>query len=162
MYAARLLSVTMHFAQTLVHWKGSVMALLQTIGRIVYLLLAALFVYVAWLQVNDPDAPRWMMLYAAAAMLCVVAALGPRLAVTLAGLGALGYATYLGVVYFTGQSVTPMFNDQPADTLPWYKIEEAREMVGLIVITLVIFSQLLWYWLVQRSPKTSEATSSET
>jgi hypothetical protein len=141
------------------------MTVKQVIGRVFYLIMAGLFGYAAVKQGDDPDTLLWVVIYGLAAALCVIAAIGLRVVVTLAGLGAAGYAVYLGVLYFGGYEATVMFpedkaSQQPASELPWYRIEEPREMVGLIVITVVIFSQLLWYYLTER-PKQTHGSSSE-
>jgi len=128
---------------------------LTWLRRVGYLLLAVGFATVAGLQWNDPDPTLWMVIYGSAALLSLISALGSArmpatlvrgwqalLGVTIAG--TLAYAGYLAALYFGGYSATPMGSAEPVSALPWYKIEEPRELIGLMVVSAVLGSQLLW------------------
>ena len=117
----------------------------ESILRAFYFIAAVAFVSVGLLQIKgDPDPELWIPIYMVAATLSLGGAIGWRAVLALAAAGALGYAGYLGVLYFGGYSATPMHSDKPASALPWHKIEEPREMIGLGVIAIVLLSQLLW------------------
>jgi hypothetical protein len=84
---------------------------------------AALFAWSAWIQWNDPDPLRWMLLYGTACALCAWLALGRRPAAPLrwslagvAGVWALALAPrVIGAAAFTGT-------------------EEERELAGLVLV----------------------------
>jgi hypothetical protein len=115
--------------------------------RIIYGGLAALLLTAAVLQWNDPDPWLWVIVYGLAGGLCVWPvfdrSISPPILLLLTA-SMLGYAAYLGMLYASGQAATPMY----ATTLPadptWLDIEELREMVGLVIVSLIVLSQ--WPW----------------
>lgn len=98
--------------------------------------MAALFVFAAAVQYNDPDPVRWMALYLAAAGVALMAAmknvvspLGPALVGLVALLWAAGIAA--GVSSF--DAYTRMF-DEWEMRAP--QVEEGRETGGLLIVAL--------------------------
>lgn len=105
------------------------------ITRALTALMGLLFLLALAAQYNDPDPLRWMAMYGAAALACLLA-LGGRLPSwlpPLVGLGALVWAATLapGVVgrVAPGDPFREVAMASPA-------IEEAREMVGLLIVAL--------------------------
>jgi hypothetical protein len=95
--------------------------------------MAAVFVYAAALQYNDPDPIRWAAIYLAAAAVCFLY-VGGRLSWYVAGAIALIALAWAGTLAFAvwGQ-VSPgqMFETWKMSNLA---IEEAREMTGLLIV----------------------------
>jgi len=129
------------------------MVVMRVIGSVFYLVMSAGFLWIAAKQLNDPDPAFWIPLYTLAGVLCLLlaTALGWRTVVALVAAGTAAYAAYLGVLYFGGYEATPMYSDKPASELPWYKIEQPREMVGLLVTAVVVGSHLLWIPMIRRA-----------
>jgi hypothetical protein len=96
-------------------------------------LMAAVFVYAAALQYNDPDPLRWAAIYLAAAAACILF-VGGRLSWFIAGgiaLIALVWAGALVPDVWGRVSPLQMFETwKMTDPV----IEEAREMCGLLIV----------------------------
>lgn len=109
--------------------------------RALTVLIGVFFLLAVVVQYNDPDPLRWMAIYGAAAVACLLLLRGglPRWLPALVGLVALVWAATLtpGVV---GQVA-------PGDLFREVKmaspaVEEAREMIGLLIVAvwmLVLF-----------------------
>lgn len=96
-------------------------------------LLALLFVFGAAVQYNDPDPLRWMAIYLAAAVACVLAVLGRLRWWLPAAVGgvALVWAALLSPRVVGRVGVAELF---PAWEMGSLRIEEGREMYGLLII----------------------------
>jgi fatty acid desaturase len=109
-------------------------------------LFAALLLGMTLLQGNDPDAFGWMALYGVAAALCAAAAAGWRVPRLWAGAWMvllLGCAGWFGARYLAGDARTPMHGGPITADTPWWKIEEAREAVGLLITAALLAPLLL-------------------
>ena len=103
--------------------------------RFVHAAMALLFLFGAIVQYNDPDPLRWMAIYVAAAATCALAAAQrvPRwLPIVIAGVALLWVAT-LAARPFPNVRILEMF---AAWEMANERIEEAREMYGLLVIAI--------------------------
>ena len=102
--------------------------------RVAHAFFAALFVFAASLQFNDPDPLRWVTMYLAAALPCVLSVARRPAAAWVAavvGLIALAWAfTYLPAVLRHGQ-VLSMFDEW---TMRNEEVLENREMFGLLIV----------------------------
>lgn len=107
--------------------------------RILNGVLAALLLLFVAVQVNDPDAGLWMVLYGAAAVWTGLAALAPRLLAGRASraLLVLSFAgAVAGVLYY--------WPDTPGwwRTEVWWETETAREGMGMMIIALALLAPL--------------------
>jgi len=95
--------------------------------------IAALFVFAALVQYNDPDPLRWMAIYLAAAAACVLALLRrlPRWLPTVVGLAALAWAATLAPQVLGRVGMGEMVE---AWEMKDARVEEGREMYGLLVV----------------------------
>jgi hypothetical protein len=96
--------------------------------------MAALFLFAVIVQYNDPDPVRWMLIYAAAAVMCVLAATrgsAPRWAVILILVLSLGWAIDIMTGVRTLNVYAHMFDAWEMKSAP---IEEAREASGLLIV----------------------------
>jgi hypothetical protein len=95
--------------------------------------MAALFVFAAAVQLNDPDPLRWMAVYLAAAAACVLALLGrlPRFAPVAVGLAALAWAMLVSPHVLGRVGIGEMFG---AWEMKDARVEEGREMYGLAIV----------------------------
>ncbi|HEX8693799.1 MAG TPA: transmembrane 220 family protein [Longimicrobium sp.] len=101
--------------------------------RLINLPMAALFVFAAAVQYNDPDPLRWMALYLAAAAACGLAAAGrlPRWLPAAVGLAALAWAAALAPGVWGRVRPGDLFAEwEMANTA----VEEARETGGLLIV----------------------------
>ena len=96
--------------------------------------MAILFLFAAAVQYNDPDPLRWMAIYGLAALTCGLSLVGrlPRLAPVAVGLAALGWAATLAPGVVGRVSVGDLFESYAMKSEP---VEEAREMGGLLIVT---------------------------
>jgi hypothetical protein len=95
--------------------------------------LALLFLFGAAVQYNDPDPVPWMAIYLAASIACVLAAT-KKLRWWFAaavGLVAVVWASILAPRIFPGVRIAELFG---AWEMANNRVEEGREMYGLIVI----------------------------
>jgi len=101
--------------------------------RVVSALMALLFVFGVVVQINDPDPARWIIVYALAAIACLLAVRDrlPRWLPILVALIALAWAATLAPGVAGRVNPFEMFEEfemkSPA-------IEQAREMFGLLII----------------------------
>lgn len=113
--------------------------------KILNLVLAAMFVVFAFVQINDPDPVIWILIYGAMAVTCVLAAFGHYYYVVLIGLLIL-YVGY-SFVFFDGvrewlvsEDKSMLFDDIAKMQYPY--IEESREFLGLLICMLVLVMHL--------------------
>jgi hypothetical protein len=96
--------------------------------------MAGLFLFAVAVQYNDPDPLRWMAIYGLAALACALSLARrlPRLAPVLVGLAALAWAGTLAPGVIGRVSVGEVFQTYGmlSET-----VEEAREMGGLLIVT---------------------------
>ena len=115
-------------------------------GRLAIALFGLLFLGGAMVQYNDPDPLRWMAIYLAGSAACFLAAMG-RLhwafaAVTAAG--AFIWAVTLAPRVFPKVRVPELFQGwEMANT----RIEEGREMYGLLLIFIVMTFLAIAVWM---------------
>ncbi len=94
--------------------------------------MAALFLFAAAVQYNDPDPLRWMGIYGVAALACLLSLAGrlPRWMPVLVGMVALAWAGTLapGVGRVSIGEIFQLYGmlSEP--------VEEAREMGGLLIV----------------------------
>ena len=95
--------------------------------------MAALFLFAAAVQYNDPDPLRWMATYGLAALACVLSLARrlPRLAPVVVGLGAVAWAGTLAPGVVGRVSVGELFQSY---SMLSETVEEAREMGGLLIV----------------------------
>jgi hypothetical protein len=101
--------------------------------RLLNLFFAALFLFGAVVQLNDPDPVRWVAIYMAAAAPCVLAALDrrPRLLPALVLVMAVVWAATLGPAVIGRVDFFRMFD---AWEMSGSGVEESREMYGLAIV----------------------------
>ena len=114
--------------------------------KVLNLILAALFILFAFVQVNDPDPVLWILIYGLMAVACILAAFGyyyPK-ALTLLLLIYLAYSFFLipGVFEWLRSDDRSLLFDDIAKMQHLY-IEEAREFLGLVICILVLTMHLL-------------------
>lgn len=114
--------------------------------KILNLVLAAMFVVFAFLQINDPDPVVWILIYGAMAVTCVLAAFGHYYYAVLIGLLILftGYSFVFldGVREWLRSDDKSMLFDDIAK-MQYLYIEESREFLGLLICILVLIMHLL-------------------
>jgi hypothetical protein len=95
--------------------------------------MAALFVFAAAVQYNDPDPLRWMAIYLAAAAACVLAVLRrlPRWLPIVVGLAALAWAATLSPHVLGRVGMGELVQ---AWEMKDVRVEEGREMYGLLIV----------------------------
>lgn len=113
--------------------------------KVLNLVLAALFLVFAFVQVNDPDPVLWILIYGLMAVACVLAAFGRYYRIASITLLVL-YAGY-SVVYLSGVMEWMRSNDKSMlfDNLAkmqFHYIEESREYLGLIICIAVLIMHL--------------------
>ena len=115
--------------------------------RYINALLCALLGLFAIVQYNDPDALLWALIYGVPAVWAGLAAWRPvGLSRSPAALGALAACLLLalgGTIYMW-----------PADFSVWWDVEEVREDIGLMIVTVTLLIVILTLW---RSRRASEA-----
>ena len=123
--------------------------------KVLNLILAALFILFAFVQVNDPDPVLWILIYGLMAVACILAAFGyyyPK-ALTLLLLIYLAYSFFLipGVFEWLRSDDRSLLFDDIAKMQHLY-IEEAREFLGLVICILVLTMHLLnWRSIARRT-----------
>jgi hypothetical protein len=107
---------------------------MRILRRILNGLMAALFVFSAALQHNDPKPARWMAIYLAAAAACGLAVAGRNFRVLPAVVGLISLAW--AITYFVRgvPSVSPahMFDEWEMKN---QQVLETRELFGLLIVT---------------------------
>jgi len=114
--------------------------------KVLNLLLAALFVVFAFLQLNDPDPVVWILIYGVMAVACVLAAFGyyytKVIIAILIGFGAYSFFFLPGVLtWFRSDDKALLFDDIAKMQYPY--IEESREFLGLFICMLVLMMHLM-------------------
>jgi len=96
-------------------------------------IMAAMFLLSAVLQYNDPDPLRWIALYAAAALACLVAARTPSgwWLAALVGAVSLVWAVVLSPV-LPEMRLDELARKMKAETP---RIELSRELLGLVIVS---------------------------
>lgn len=113
--------------------------------KITNLILAAMFLLFAFVQINDPDPLLWIAIYGVMAVVCIMAAfrsyLKPLLWILLAG-----FIVYM-VILWPGlnewlhqEDKSVLFDEGMKMQFPY--IEESREFLGLLICVIVILVQL--------------------
>jgi hypothetical protein len=109
--------------------------------------LLTLFVIV---QYNDPDALLWMLIYGIPAVWAGLAAWRPGgLSRSPPALGALGACLILalaGMIYMW-----------PAEFSTWWDVEEVREGMGLMIVTIALLVAALTLWRSRRGRAAAHA-----
>ena len=114
--------------------------------KVFNLLLAAMFVVFAFVQVNDPDPVVWILIYGAMAVTCILAAFSRYYPVLLIVL-LVAYVAY-SVVFFPGvaqwlqsEDKSMLFDD--IAKMQYLYIEQSREFLGLLICVLVLVMHLV-------------------
>ncbi|HEU5146672.1 MAG TPA: transmembrane 220 family protein [Chryseosolibacter sp.] len=121
--------------------------------KVLNLLLAALFLLFAFVQINDPDPALWILIYGLMAVACVLAAFGryyPKI-ISVILIIYLAYSFFYipGVVEWLGsENKSMLFDDIAKMQYPY--IEESREFLGLFICVIVLVMHLLT-WRSRRS-----------
>lgn len=121
--------------------------------KVLNLLLAALFLLFAFVQINDPDPALWILIYGLMAVACILAAFGryyPKI-ISVILIIYLAYSFFYipGVVEWLGSENKSMLFDDIAKMQHPY-IEESREFLGLFICVIVLVMHLLT-WQSRRS-----------
>jgi hypothetical protein len=114
-------------------------------SRAIYSVLALLFLFGAVVQYNDPDPLGWMAIYIAAAVACIAGALRRAtvwLPATIAVV-ALLWALTLAPRAFPNVQIPELF---AAWEMKNERVEEGREMYGLLVICAAMISLVFNAW----------------
>ncbi len=96
---------------------------------------AALFLFGAFVQLNDPDPYAWVAIYIAAGLVCILAVRRPKLhypAIVVAAI-ALLWAGFLAPHVFGTTGFGEMFGGWKMSDI---NVEYSREMYGLLVIAI--------------------------
>ncbi|MBU2984090.1 transmembrane 220 family protein [Saccharophagus degradans] len=121
--------------------------------KIVHVCLAALLVYCAVIQLNDPDPYFWALMYAVCAAVPLMNLFARNylavcwLAMLLCSVG-IGVSSGGMIEYLQNAGEEPLM--QPMSDEKYY-IEEAREMLGALVSLLIV----LGYFVIKRSRRTA-------
>jgi len=114
--------------------------------KVLNLILAAVFILFAFVQINDPDPVLWILIYGIMAVACILAAFKqyyPKILVVIL----IAYVAY-SFVYFGGVSEwiqsddkAMLFDDIAKMQYPY--IEESREFLGLLICIIVLILHLV-------------------
>ena len=114
--------------------------------KAVNLILAAMFLLFAFVQVNDPDPVLWILIYGSMAVICILAAFRyySRIALSILLVGFIAYSVILlpGFNEWLQQEDKSVLFDDLAKMDHLY-IEESREFLGLMICILVLVMQLI-------------------
>ncbi len=114
--------------------------------KLVNLILAALYLLFAFVQVNDPDPVRWILIYGVLAVSCILAAFGVYYRLALLALLVLcsvyAVALFPGVQEWMRQDNPLMLFDGIA-RMEYPFVEEAREFLGLFICIAVLVMHLI-------------------
>ena len=120
--------------------------------KIVNLVLAAMFVVFASLQVNDPDPVVWILIYGAMAVTCVLAAFRryyiPSYIVLFVIYIAYSFSSLPSVLRWLRSEDKAMLFDNVAKMQNLY-IEESREYLGLMICVVVLIMNFA-VWQIHR------------
>lgn len=113
--------------------------------RILNFILAVVFLLFAFVQVNDPDAALWILIYGYVSVTSVfgVFKFYPRRALALAIIACIIYLVILlpGVLAWLKEDDKTIFFDQMQDDKPY--IEESREFFGLLLAIIALVFHLI-------------------
>lgn len=118
------------------------------IMKILNLVLAALFILFAFVQVNDPDPVVWILIYGLMAVVCILAAFRyyypVALVVLLVAFAAYSFVSVSGVMeWLQSDDKSMLFDDLAKMQYPY--IEESREFLGLLICMVVLIMHLITY-----------------
>jgi hypothetical protein len=113
--------------------------------RLLAIFFALLFLFGALVQYNDPDPWRWIAIYLAASCACALAAIGrlPWLFAASLALTSLAWAVSLAPRAFPKVRFLEMFS---AWEMANERVEEGREMHGLLVICVAMSTLAVTCW----------------
>lgn len=114
--------------------------------KVLNLLLAALFVVFAFVQINDPDPVVWILIYGATAVTCILAAFRQYHLPVLIGLlvifTAYSFLFLPGVIdWLQSPDKSLLFDDIAKMQYPY--IEESREFLGLFICIMTLIMHLV-------------------
>ena len=117
------------------------------------LLLAAMFLLFAFVQINDPDPVMWILIYGVMAVACIFAAFGRYYPAITSALAIIFLAYSFFYISGVGQWINSedksmLFDDIAKMQYPY--IEESREFRGLFICIAVLVMHLLT-WRTRRS-----------
>jgi hypothetical protein len=122
--------------------------------KVTNLILAAMFLLFAFVQINDPDPILWIAIYGAMAVVCIMAAfrfyIRPLLWVLLAAFIVYMVILWPGLNEWLQQENKGVLFDEGMK-MQFLYIEESREFLGLLICVIVLLIQ------VYRSRKSSSA-----
>lgn len=123
--------------------------------KVVNLLLAALFIIFAFVQLNDPDPVLWILIYGVMAVACILAAFQNYYPKIIAALIVVYFAYSLvfvsGMIEWLKSDDRSLLLDDIAK-MQYPYIEEAREYLGLLICIIVLATHLLaWRSTVKRA-----------
>lgn len=116
--------------------------------KLLNLVLAALFLLFAFVQINDPDPVLWILIYGAMAVACIFAAFGRYYPLITSALliAFLAYSFFYvsGVMeWLNSEDKSMLFDDIAKMQYPY--IEESREFLGLFIcIAVLVMHLLVW------------------
>lgn len=125
--------------------------------KLLNLLLAAMFLLFAFVQINDPDPALWILIYGLMAVACVLAAFRHYYpgAISVLLIIFLAYSFFYlpGVIeWLNSEEKSLLFDDIAKMQHPY--IEESREFLGLFICIAVLVMHLLT-WRSRRSATVS-------
>ena len=103
--------------------------------RVLSFVLAVLMMLFAALQINDPDGPRWMIIYGVPGLLGLLCCFRPAVyrSLVLRGLLLLSIvAAMIGMIYYWPKSEKWWTQEI------WWEVETAREGMGLMITVVVL------------------------
>jgi hypothetical protein len=114
--------------------------------KVLNLVLAAMFIVFAFVQINDPDPVLWILIYGIMAVACVLAAFGRFYRILLWPLLVcyFGYSfVYLSGVleWLRSDNKSMLFDDIAKMQYPY--IEQSREFLGLFICIFVLVMHLI-------------------
>ena len=114
--------------------------------KVLNLVLAAMFVVFAFVQINDPDPVIWILIYGVMAVACVLAAFGRFYPKVLLGILVIFIAysfVYLSGVmeWLRSENKSLLFDDIAKMQYPY--VEESREFLGLFICIIVLILHLI-------------------
>jgi hypothetical protein len=121
------------------------MKLASLLWKVVNGLMTAAFLFSAAVQYNDPDPVRWMAIYGAAAVVCVLAILGRGRWPLAAGVGlvTLAWALTLAPAVIGKVRFGELFE---AFEMKDERVEVAREMGGLLIVAVWMAVLAIAFW----------------
>lgn len=113
--------------------------------KVLNLVLAALFLLFAFVQINDPDPVLWILIYGLMAVACILAAFRyyypTALVVLLVAYVAYSFIFVSGMIeWLRSEDRSLIFDDLAKMQYPY--IEESREFMGLLICILVLVMHL--------------------